>query len=148
MSGDIFGDAIQTLLVVMGVCIAVALTGLIALVRRMRRLRVPPDADFFTTLRYVPLTLVLLLDMLDFGLDILSAPIVWIILDRMGLYGLRNKAAAEALIPFTQPIPTFTLSWLAARLLNLGEPPGRYVYPRRMRSTHSRRRPRIIDMDE
>jgi hypothetical protein len=47
----------------------------------------------------------------------------WIVLDRLGLRGLRNKAAIEALIPFTQPIPTFTLSWVAARTLNLGDEP-------------------------
>ncbi|NTW97609.1 MAG: hypothetical protein HGB28_03570, partial [Oscillochloris sp.] len=45
----------------------------------------------------------------------------WIILDRMGLRGLRNKAVIEALIPLTQPIPTFTLGWVAARLLRLGD---------------------------
>jgi hypothetical protein len=45
------------------------------------------------------------------------------VLDRLGLKGLRNKAAIEALIPFTQPIPTFTLSWIAARTLDLGEDP-------------------------
>ncbi|HRH41624.1 MAG TPA: hypothetical protein PKY82_08275, partial [Pyrinomonadaceae bacterium] len=52
--------------------------------------------------------------------DIFSAPIMWMVLDRMGLPNLRNKATIEALIPITNVIPTFTVSWFAARLLNLG----------------------------
>jgi hypothetical protein len=110
-------------LIVLGACVVVALVGLLLMVRRIQRLNIPPGADYFTTLRYVPLGLVILLDLLDAGLDILAAPISWIILDRMGLRGLRNKAAVEALIPFTQIIPTFTLSWIAARTLDLGDTP-------------------------
>jgi hypothetical protein len=72
-------------------------------------------------MRYVPLVLVILLDLLDFGLDIFSAPVSWLILDRMGLPNLRNKATIEALIPITGAIPTFTISWFAVRLLNLGD---------------------------
>lgn len=116
-------DWLWIVLAVLATCIVVALVGLLAMVQRIRRLNIPPDADYFTTLRYVPLGLVILLDLLDAGLDILAAPISWIILDRMGLRGLRNKAAVEALVPFTQVIPTFTLSWIAARTLNLGEQP-------------------------
>ncbi|NNJ12592.1 hypothetical protein EKD04_019895 [Chloroflexales bacterium ZM16-3] len=115
------GQLLFWLLVAMGTALLVALIGLALMVRQIRRLPVPPDAGFFTTMRYVPLLLVVLLDLLDFALDIFSAPISWIILDRMGLRGLRNKAVIEALIPFTQPIPTFTLSWVAARLLDLGD---------------------------
>ena len=77
---------------------------------------------------------------------------VWIALDRMGLPNLRNKATVEALIPFTSPIPTFTASWIAARLLNLGEPPyrpARRDWERRdMRRSQRRRPPTIIDMDD
>src|SRR3712207_9069808 len=36
---------------------------------------------------------------------------------------LRNVATIEALVPFTQPIPTLTLAWFAARLFNLGSQP-------------------------
>src|ERR1041384_6192558 len=111
---------------IMGACVVIALIGLFALTRSIRRLRVPPHADFFTTMRYIPLSLVILLDLLDFGLDIFSAPIIWIALDRMGLPNLRNKATIEALIPFTNVIPTFTVSWSAARLLNLGDQPWIY----------------------
>lgn len=109
------------LLVAMGVALAVAAVGLALIWRSITRLQVPREAGFFSTMRYVPLTLVVLLDLLDFGLDIFAAPVSWLVLDRLGLKGLRNKAALEALIPFTQTIPTFTLSWVAARYLGLGD---------------------------
>lgn len=119
-----FTELLRWLLIAMAVALVIAVFGLLLIARSIRKLRVPHDADFFTTLRYVPLSLVVLLDLLDFGLDIFAAPVSWIVLDRMGLRGLRNKAAIEALIPFTQPIPTFTLSWAVARLLDLGMAPG------------------------
>jgi hypothetical protein len=103
-------------------------------------------------MRYIPLALVVLLDLLDFGLDIFSAPIIWIALDRMGLPNLRNKATIEALIPISNVVPTFTLSWFAARLLNLGEPPwlsaSGYHVPPYSRASRRRREPRIIDIDK
>ena len=146
---DTFSNVLWIVLALMGASIVVALVGLLVLVRHIRRLRIPYDADYFTTMRYVPLALVVLLDLLDFGLDIFSAPISWLILNRMGLPNLGNKAAIEALIPFTQPIPTFTVSWLAARLLNLGEPsrlPTREQWE--VRGAPRRRTPTIIDMDD
>lgn len=48
--------------------------------------------------------MVLLLDLLDFSLDFLSAPIAWVIL------GMRGVAVVEVLIPGTQFIPTMTLA--------------------------------------
>jgi len=108
-------------LALMGASVVVALSGLLLLMRSVRRLGVPRDADFFTTLRMIPLALVVLLDLLDFGLDFLSAPLLWVILDRMGLPSLRNRATVEAIIPVTGPIPTFTICWFAARVLNLGD---------------------------
>jgi hypothetical protein len=72
-------------------------------------------------MHYIPIALPIVLDLLDFGLDILAMPVSWLILDRLGLRGLRNKAAIEALIPFTQPIPVFTLGWLVARLTGVGK---------------------------
>ncbi len=139
---------------IMAACVVIAVIGLLALTRSIRRLRVPPNADFFTTMRYIPLPLVIVLDLLDFGLDIFSAPIIWIALDRMGLPNLRNKATIEALIPFTNVIPTFTVSWFATRLLNLGDQPRLYERDyweqrdERMPRALPRRRPTIIDVDD
>jgi hypothetical protein len=116
-----FGDLLFWLLVAMGVALAIAVVGLALLWRSIRRLNVPADAGFFETMRYVPFALMVVLDLLDFGLDIFAAPVSWIVLDRLGLRGLRNKAAIEALIPFTQPIPTFTLSWVGTRVFGLGD---------------------------
>ena len=147
---DAFGNILTTLLIVMAVCVVVSLLGLLAVARGIRRLRIPADADFFTTMRHVPITLPILLDMLDFGLDVFAAPISFVILDRMGLRGLRNKAAIEALIPFTQPIPTFTLGWIAARMLGLGGTPDSAGYGASSgydRRSLPGRSPTIIDMD-
>jgi hypothetical protein len=106
---------------------------------QVRKLRLPPDADFFTTVRAVPLSLVVGLDLLDLGLDVFSTPVIWFLLNRLRLQRLRDIASFEALIPFTGPIPTLTLAWLAARLFGLGQPydptvieteriaPGRYA---------------------
>src|SRR5215475_13917862 len=139
---------LTTLGLIMAACVVIASIGLFALVRTIRRLRVPPNADFFTTMQYIPLPLVVLLDLLDFGLDIFSAPIIWIALDRMGLPSLRNKATIEALIPFTNVIPTFTVCWFAARLLNLGSPLLPSAYDQWGHSpARGRREPEIIDVD-
>jgi hypothetical protein len=56
------------------------------------------------------------------ALDVFSAPIIWMILNRFGLQALRNVATIEALIPISGPVPTLTLAWLAARIFKLGEP--------------------------
>ena len=148
---ETLANILSTLLIVMGVAVVIGLIGLLALVRGIRRLNIPREADFFTTMRHVPLALVILLDLLDFGLDIFSAPIIWVVLDRMGLPNLRNKAVVEALIPFTNVIPTFTAGWLAARLLNLGTPPG-YMpdgyWESRGQRALPRRPPTIVDMDD
>jgi hypothetical protein len=109
------GIAILVILVLAGITLAWAF-------QRLRRIRVPANADFFTTIRAVPLTLVAGLDLLDLALDSFSAPIIWLILNRLNLGALRNVASFEALIPFTGPIPTLTLAWFAARALKLGEP--------------------------
>lgn len=100
----------------MGISLFLALLLFIFAVRHLRRLNIPPGAGFAETLTYTPLTLVLFIDLLDWGLDILAAPVVWVILDRLGLRALRNVSAVEALIPFTQFIPALTLSWVWVRL--------------------------------
>lgn len=105
-----------TLLAVMGVAGVLALILLIIIILAFRKIDVPPDADFVETLFYTPLVVVLFLDLLDLALDIFSAPLAWIILDRLGLKALRNIAALESLLPFTQVIPTMTAAWLGVRL--------------------------------
>ncbi len=109
------------ILTLMITCLIVAMIVLWLIWQRLRRLNVPPNAGFFETMHYLPIALPIVLDLLDLGLDILAAPISWLLLDRLGLRGLRNKAAVEALIPFTQPIPIFTIGWVIARLTGLGK---------------------------
>jgi hypothetical protein len=137
---EYLGTFLGWLLFAMAVALTIAVVGLALIAKSIQNLQVPRDADFFTTLRHVPLALVILLDLLDFGLDIFAAPVAWLALDRLHLYGLRNKAALEALIPFTQPIPTFTIGWVAARALDLGDPPGRY--PPTVEGSYYETRPR------
>ena len=36
--------------------------------------------------------------------------------DRLGLKGLRGFATLESFVPFTQMIPTMTMSWIGVRL--------------------------------
>ncbi len=134
------GTLLGWLLFAMAIALVIALVGLALIARSIRNLNVPDDADFFTTLRHVPLALVVLLDLLDFGLDIFAAPIAWIVLDRLHLRGLRNKAALEALIPFTQPIPTFSIGWIVVRMLDMGTPPG--AYPHTLDAAYYETRPR------
>jgi hypothetical protein len=86
-------------------------------ISRLRRMNIPPNAGFSETLLYTPLLLVVFIDLLDFALDVLAAPFTWMILDRLGLKALRGFAAFEALLPFTQIIPTMTLAWIAVRLV-------------------------------
>lgn len=86
---------------------------------KLRRMKIPPNATFAETLHYAPLVVVVGIDLLDLGLDILAAPLSWIILDRLGLKALRGVATVEALIPGTQLIPTLTLCWFGVRLLGI-----------------------------
>ncbi len=114
-------DILQTIglyvLGVMGCALTLGLLLLGYLLVVVRRIDVPPDADFTETLRLTPFVVVVMIDLLDLGLDILSAPFAWVILDRLGLKALRGVAAVEGLLPFTQVIPTMTLLWLGARFL-------------------------------
>jgi hypothetical protein len=80
----------------------------------------PPDADFLTALRVTPLAVVILLDLLDFSLDIFSAPLAWMILGYLGLKPLRGVTIVESLIPGTQFLPTMTVVWVFARLIRPG----------------------------
>ncbi|MBV8199669.1 MAG: hypothetical protein JOZ15_03500 [Acidobacteria bacterium] len=109
--------AIAVLLVV-----ALAAAALVLAYRKLRHIRIAGDSDFFTTVRAVPLALVVGLDLLDLGLDVFSTPITWLLLDRLGLKALRNVATVKAAIPLGDMIPALTLAWLAARFLKLGRP--------------------------
>jgi hypothetical protein len=83
---------------------------------RVRRLRIPEGAGFWVALRSTPFSVVLLLDLLDFSLDIFGAPLAWAALGYLGLRPLRAVTVIESLVPGTQLIPTMTVAWLAARL--------------------------------
>jgi hypothetical protein len=113
-------DLLKIFAVVALIALVLAAVALAVAIRKLRRIRLPADADFFTAVRAVPLSLVVGLDLLDLALDVFSAPIMWVVLNRTGLQALRNTAAIEALIPVTGPIPTLTLAWFAARLFKLG----------------------------
>jgi hypothetical protein len=117
MNGEGFlSGLLSTLLIIAGVAIVLAAILFAVIHRRLRRLQLPPEAGPVQTLRAVPLSLVVALDLLDLGLDFLSAPISWVILSRYGLQSLRQVAFIEALIPGTQFIPTMTLAWFFARV--------------------------------
>lgn len=89
---------------------------LVIMAAKVRRMNIPPNANFFETLQHTPLSVAIGIDLLDLGFDFLAAPISWLILDWMGLKALRGFAAFEALIPFTGLIPTMTIAWVLARL--------------------------------
>jgi hypothetical protein len=89
---------------------------------RVRKVQLPPDADFFTAMRVTPLVVVVLLDVLDLTLDFLSAPVAWMLLTRLGLGPLRGVTVVEGLIPGTQIIPTMTLAWISIRVFKIGRP--------------------------
>jgi hypothetical protein len=118
-----FSEALTTfgtyLLIGMGISLVLALIIFLIVIRQLKHIEVPPNAGFAETLMYTPFLVVVFIDLLDFGLDILAAPFAWIILDRLGLKALRGVSTVEALIPFTQAIPTMTLSWIGVRLFGV-----------------------------
>jgi hypothetical protein len=105
--------------IILGVTIVGSLTILLLSAKRIRSIKIPPNATFAETLHYTPLIVVITIDLLDLVLDILSAPLIWAILDWLGLKSLRGVATVEALIPGTQIIPTMTLCWFGVRLLGI-----------------------------
>ena len=110
----------QDVLVVVGIVMVAAL--LVALLLgvwvfvTIRKVNLPANADLFSALRLTPLPVVVLIDLLDLSLDFLSAPVAWVILDRLGLKPLRAISVVESLIPGTQFLPTMTLLWFVARV--------------------------------
>jgi hypothetical protein len=108
---------IYILLTLMGIALVLAIILLIWIFWRIKRINLPPNADFKTALRATPLVVVIMLDLLDFGLDIFAAPFSWVILSRLGLAPLRGVTMIEGLIPGTQAIPLMTVAWFAVRLM-------------------------------
>ena len=102
-------------MLVIGLLLSLLLLGYV--VWRIKRIQLPPDADFLVALRATPLAVVILLDLLDFSLDFLSAPLAWAILGYLGLQPLRGVTVVESLIPGTQFLPTMTVAWVFARLI-------------------------------
>jgi hypothetical protein len=113
--------SLGNVLLVVGICMAAALVGAIALLilaaRQVAEIDIPPEADFFETLQHIPITVPLALDLLDMAFDIFSAPVSWIILELLGLQALQLVTVFEGLIPGTQLIPTMSAAWVIARMM-------------------------------
>jgi hypothetical protein len=105
------------LLILFGIALTLALLLLAWIIWRVRRINLPPDADWVTAMRATPFVVVLMLDLLDFSLDFFSAPFAWIILSYLGLKPLRAVTTIESLIPGTQFLPTMTAAWVIARFM-------------------------------
>lgn len=112
-------EFLRILLIISGVSLALAGFVFAYVVWRVQKINIPANASFVQALKLTPFSVVLLLDLLDLGLDFFSAPISWTLLGYLGLKPLRGVTVVEGLIPATQAIPTMSLAWLAVRLLNL-----------------------------
>lgn len=112
------------LLIAMGIALLLVLLMAGFVHRMVKRLNIPPNAGFGETLLHTPLLVVIFIDLLDFALDFLAAPITWVLLDRWGLKALRNVSAIEAIIPLTQAIPTLTIAWFWVRIFGADMLPG------------------------
>ena len=117
MNYPIDSKQLLTILAIMVVA-GLLLSGILLLwvIWRVKKINLPADADAMTALRMTPFAVVLLLDLLDFSLDFLSAPFAWTLLSYLGLKPLRNITVVESIIPGTQAIPTMTLAWIFARV--------------------------------
>lgn len=111
-----FSDLLLGIVITFLALALITLLLVLMLFRRLQRFSVRPGAGFIETLRAVPLSLVIALDVLDFTFDFFSAPISWAILGRLGLVSLRRITTVEALIPGTQFLPLLTLGWMLARV--------------------------------
>lgn len=112
-------EFLRILLIISGVSLALAAFVFAFVVWRVRKINLPATSTFVQALKVTPFSVVLLLDLLDLGLDFFSAPISWTLLSYLGLEPLRGVTVVEGLIPATQAIPTMSLAWLAVRLLKL-----------------------------
>lgn len=123
MTPELFAEYFQYFLAGLAAVLGLSFLGFLLMlalaVRQVRKINVPPDAGFVQTLRLMPLSVALMIDLLDLSLDLLAAPLAWIILDRLGLKALRGISAVEALIPGTQIIPLLTILWFGVRVLRI-----------------------------
>ena len=103
------------ILIAVGIGVSLLLIGWVIL--RVRKIQLPDGAGLVTALRSTPLSVVILLDVLDFSLDFFAAPIAWPLLGYLGLSPLRGVTVLEGLIPGTQLLPTMTIAWLFVRLV-------------------------------
>jgi len=109
-------DLLYIILIIFGVVLVAAVLMGVWVFYRVERVKLPANADFWETLRVTPLSVVILIDLLDILLDFLSAPVAWVLLSRLGLGPLRWVATIEGFLPFTHLLPTMTLAWIVARL--------------------------------
>lgn len=130
MSPDFSNIDVKLILTIFGIFVGVslglAILLLIWVVWRVKRIHLPPEADFMTALQATPLAVVVLLDLLDLSLDFLSAPFAWVVLGYLGLKPLRGVTMVESLIPGTQVLPTMTAAWLFVRIRNRMQRSGRF----------------------
>ncbi len=103
-------------LTVSGAALVISLALIAWVLIKIRRIHLRPDADALDALRAAPLSIVIILDLLDFALDIFSAPISWFLLTRLGLGPLRGAAVIKDLIPFTEFVPAMTIGWVGVRV--------------------------------
>ena len=110
-----FGEVLKAIAIVVGIGLVLSLIMAAWIFWKVRRINLPAGTEFFDALRATPLSVVILLDLLDLSLDFFSAPFSWIILGRLGLEPLRTVTVIESLIPGTELLPTMTVAWLIAR---------------------------------
>ncbi len=111
-------QVITFILIAIGIGLVVSAILITLLVVSVKRINLPQDADLLTALRATPLSVVIVLDLLDFFLDFLSAPLAWVLLTYLGLKPLRTITVIKDLIPATQFIPAMTAAWIIARLIH------------------------------
>ncbi|MDM8518433.1 hypothetical protein QUF64_00185 [Anaerolineales bacterium HSG6] len=104
------------ILPIMAGALALATLLLIWIIWQIKRIDLPPNADFKTALLSTPLIVVIMLDLLDVGLNFMSAPVGWAILTYLGLRPLRGITVVEGFLPGTEALPTMTAAWVGVRL--------------------------------
>ncbi len=112
------GPLVAIILAVMAAALVLSIVLIAWLLWRIKRINLPPGADVLDALRAAPLSVVIVLDLLDLALDIFSAPLTWALLTRLGLAPLRWVAVIKDLIPFSAWLPLMSLAWLGVRVLD------------------------------